>query len=84
MVKDQIKNLRFDNEIVVIYQVYYPDKTRRDKGNIYSIVQKFFLDALVECWVIPDDNDNIVWDEYFKKPIYDKWNGRVEIEIIEP
>lgn len=35
-------------------------KTRKDKGNVYAIALKYFLDALVEKKVLEDDNDNFV------------------------
>ena len=79
--KNKLKQLKNKNDISIIYQVYYWDLKKRDKGNIYSIFQKFFLDSLVVNNIIDDDNDNIIWDEIFKKPIYDKGNGRIEIEI---
>lgn len=37
-----------------------------DTGNIIAIVDKFFLDALVDCGCIPDDNYKIV--SYDKPP----------------
>ena len=79
--KNKISQLSKQSGIIIAYQVYYPDLRKRDKGNIYSIVQKFFLDSLVENGVLIDDNDSIIWDEIFKKPIIDKNNGRVEILI---
>lgn len=80
--KKQLDWLKFKS-INITYQIYYPDKRKRDKWNYYSIVQKFFLDSLVHRKCIKDDNDSIVWDETFKKPIYDKWKGRVEITTTE-
>ena len=80
--KWQLEWLKF-KKIKISYQVFYPDKQRRDKWNVYSIVQKFFLDAMVNRKCIEDDNDLIVWDEIFKTPIYDKLKGRVEITITE-
>ena len=79
--KNKIGELRNKKNISVLYQVYYWDLRKRDKGNIYSIMQKFFLDSIVELWLIEDDNDNIIWDEIFKKPVYDKGNGRIEIYL---
>ena len=82
MEKDKLSKLKNKNDISIIYQVYYWDLKKRDKGNIYSIFQKFFLDSLVVNGLIDDDNDNIIWDEIFKKPIYDKGNWRIEIDIL--
>jgi len=83
IIKPQLKGLKFKWIITLSYQLYYPDKRKRDKGNVLSIIQKFFLDALTECWCIIDDNDDYIWIEIQHIPIYDKWNGRCEITITE-
>lgn len=82
--KEQI--LKQDNEItkaVFIYTVYKGDKRHFDIGNIVSIHQKFFEDALVELGKMEDDRYSVV-------PMFigcyggiDKDNPRVMIEVIE-
>ena len=44
-------------------------KTRKDKGNVYAIALKYFLDALVEKNILTDDNDNYVKQEIIKPTI---------------
>lgn len=81
-VSDQIRGYMF-HKVDVKFTYYKADKRRRDKGNVLSIHEKFFLDALVHEGCIVDDND-----EYVKKvqPIdggIDKHRPRVEIEVTE-
>lgn len=75
--KDKIDKALF------IYKVYMKDHRRSDVGNVVSIHQKFFEDAVVELGLIKDD-------KYENIPMYigiyggiDKENPRVEIEVIE-
>ncbi len=61
------------------YTVYVWNKLT-DWGNVRSVIEKFFLDTLVEKWIIKNDTcDYVIWDssEYF----IDKSNPRIEIEI---
>ena len=81
-IKEQC-NFQVDYIQEIHYQLYYPDKRKRDKGNILSIIQKFFLDAIVEFGCISDDCDKYIWKEIFYKPLYEKGNGRCEITIIK-
>lgn len=46
--------------VIVQYQLTPHNKKLFDTQNIVSIVDKFFLDALVEAGTIPDDNYKIV------------------------
>lgn len=66
-----------------IYTVYKGDKRSFDIGNIVSIHQKFFEDAMVELGRIDDD-------KFSNIPMYigcyggiDKENPRVEIVVVE-
>lgn len=58
--KAQILELPKLKQIEVRYTVF--PKTRRlfDLGNVCSVVDKFFLDALVELGILVDDNYTIV------------------------
>ena len=38
-------------------------KTRKDKGNVYAIALKYFLDSLSDKDILVDDNDNFVKQE---------------------
>lgn len=67
--------------IRLIYNVY-AGRNGTDGHNIRSVIEKFFMDGLVTCGAIPDDNIAYVLGDtsnYF----IDKENPRIEIEIIE-
>lgn len=65
------------------YQLYYKDKRRRDKMNIISILDKFLLDAMVECGCFKDDNDANTDEVLIKNPKIDKDNPRCEVTIYD-
>ena len=68
--KKQIEKLpKLQPPIQITYTVFKGDKRNCDIGNICSIHQKFFEDALVELGKLPDDNHNMV-----KRTIYE-WGG---------
>jgi Holliday junction resolvase RusA-like endonuclease len=79
LVRGQFDNLLLETPITVSYQVFKPTKRRLDKQNVTSITAKFLLDALTECGVIPDDNDDYIKDEWIKPTVHDKGNERVEV-----
>lgn len=82
--KQQIEKIpRLQPPLQITYTVFKGDKRNCDIGNICSVHQKFFEDALVELGKLPDDNHNMI-----KKTIYewggiDKINPCVEIMIEE-
>jgi hypothetical protein len=47
------------------YELYLPNRLKRDISNVLSIVDKFSCDALVDCGVLQDDNY-----EHLKKVTY--------------
>ena len=55
--KDQILNEIYKplEKIAIQYKVFKGDKRRFDIGNVTSIHQKFFEDAIVELGKLPDD-----------------------------
>lgn len=60
----------------------YAGRNGTDGHNIRAVIEKFFLDGLVECGALPDDDISHVLGDtsnYF----IDKENPRIEIEIIE-
>jgi len=68
-------------KIKLLYRVYVGRKNI-DGSNIRSVIEKFFLDGLVESGAIQDDSiEYVVGDssEYY----IDKENPRIEITIIE-
>lgn len=79
IVRSQLEGVELETPITVTYQVFKPTKRRLDKQNVIAITAKFLLDALTECGVIPDDNDDYIKDEWLKPTIHDKGNERVEV-----
>ena len=79
----QIKELPNLNVISVSFHIYPSNKRLFDIGNIASIHEKFFLDALTELGKLTDDTYEYVPEThtYFKE--IDKLNPRVEIIIKE-
>lgn len=81
LMQEQLKDLKFTLPIDIEYTLYYWDNRKRDKWNILSIIQKFFLDSLVYYQCIIDDNDNYINKEIFNKP--KKSNDKNSYCIIE-
>lgn len=85
--KSKILNLKDYKKLLIIYKVFKGDRRRFDIGNILSIHQKFFEDALVELGKLPDDKaSNIPMVVYLNGGI-DVENPRVEIylfDMVEP
>jgi Holliday junction resolvase RusA-like endonuclease len=63
-----MKDLLLQPPIRIHYQLFFSDNKRRDKGNVLSILQKFFLDAAVKHGMLPDDNDNFIEMEIQYQP----------------
>ena len=66
------------------YTLITTNHKKRDRMNVYSIVDKFFCDALQEHGVIEDDSDEFIGDFKFTKTEYIKGKPeelRVRIEI---
>lgn len=83
IMKKQINKAKPFNKVLCLYKVYFGSKRCYDVGNVCSIHEKFFEDALVELGKLPDDNT-----EYIPLVIYlgcgiDKENPRVEIEVMD-
>jgi hypothetical protein len=66
------------------YTLIRTTNRKRDRMNVYSIVDKFFCDALQEYGIIEDDSDEYIGDFNFTKTEYQKGASdqlRVRIEI---
>lgn len=71
------------NRVAIVYKVFKGDARRYDIGNILSIHEKYFEDALVECGKLPDDKaDNLPLVIYTNGGI-DRDNPRVEIKVYD-
>lgn len=69
------------NQIHLHYDLYLPNKTRRDLRNVTSVVDKFFSDVLTEVGVIPDDNVDFVVSTSDAYRGLDRENPRVTVTI---
>lgn len=58
-------------------------KRKADVGNIYSVVEKFFLDTLVTLGRLPDDGPDYVIGASYEFAGFDTKDPRCEIEIME-
>lgn len=86
--KEHVGEALFDNsvpglqiKVPVMFWYRYFFKRKSDVGNFHAVIEKFFLDALVEHEMLPDDNCEIVTGSYYEFAGYDKINPRVEIEV---
>jgi len=78
-----IEPLPLFNKVSITFHIWARDKRLFDIGNIRSVHEKFFLDALVELGKLEEDNYLFVPEThtYFKG--IDKENPRVDIIIKE-
>jgi len=83
IIKDQIKDLKFNKPVSIGFDLYKGSKRKIDRSNILSIVEKFFCDSLVEAGAIPDDNDSYIKGTLYSTAGIDRDNPRCEIFIYE-
>jgi len=77
-----VPKMKYINQIE--YTLIVPNKKKRDRMNVYSIVDKYFCDALQKYEKIEDDSDDFIGDFIFKQSIYMKdeaENIRVLVKI---
>jgi Holliday junction resolvase RusA-like endonuclease len=82
MVKEKISEIKIEWPVIIIYQLFVWTKRRIDVNNVLSIVDKFFSDALVESWILPDDCSENIIATFNTFGWYEKDNERVEVYII--
>lgn len=78
-IRKAINGVKLKTPIRCTYHIYAPNKMH-DRGNIYSAVEKSFLDALQLCKCIQNDGFDYVLDSEFHT-VVDKTNPRVEVLI---
>lgn len=78
-IKKAIGGVKIDKPIKCTYHIFAQDK-RHDRSNLYSSVEKSFLDALQLAGVIKNDGYDDVLDSIFFTEL-DGRNPRVEVEI---
>lgn len=81
--RSQIEPIPFMQNIAVKYVLYVGSKRLLDVTNVCCVVDKFFMDALVEMGKLPDDNYQHLKHINYEFGGYDKGNSRVEIIIEE-
>ncbi len=78
LIKLQLDDIKLDT-ITPEYKVYVWNKLT-DWPNVRAVIEKYFLDALVENWVIKNDTcDYVIWDSSYY--YIDKGYPRIEITI---
>lgn len=79
--RGSLSDLNKLDRVYITYKYYKASKRRSDKCNVIDIVDKFFLDSLVEYGVIEDDNDDIVIFNHNHRTEIDTENPRVTVKI---
>ncbi len=72
---------RHNKLIKLEYVLWKGSKRKMDRGNVLSVHEKFFCDALTELGYIPDDNDDYIESSFFRTGGIDRENPRVDIII---
>lgn len=80
---EQIEPITPMNKVHVKYILFVGSKRLLDIANVCTVVDKFFMDALVEMGKLPDDNYEHLTNITFEYGGYDKANPRVEIILEE-
>lgn len=78
---DQLQDKPRFEKIAIMYKVFKGDARRYDIGNIISIHQKYFEDAMVECGKLPDDKASNIPMVLYTDGGIDRDNPRVEIKV---
>ena len=86
--KEIVRKYIQENNIVIpeppfslIYQLYVGTKRKVDSSNVTIMVDKYFLDALVQLEYLEDDCDIFIRTKVLLPSVYDNGNERVEIKI---
>ena len=64
------------------YTLYLKNNKLLDQNNIYSIVDKFFQDAIVDVGVIKDDNFKFSKRTIFNEPVINKGIKKRFVKVI--
>lgn len=83
LIHDQLAGKSLQTPIIVTYTYFPKTKRRTDLGNVLSIHQKFFEDALTELGCIEDDDYTRIVQTIYTFGDIDKSDPRVEIKIAE-
>lgn len=83
IIKEQILAGGKYKKVLIVYTIYAPSRRAFDIGNVASIHQKFFEDALVELGGLEDDRYSFIPMCMFCYGGIDTTNPRVDIEVID-
>lgn len=83
LISHLLKGQSFKMPIQITYCYYPKTKRKTDLGNVLSVHQKFFEDALTELKCIPDDDYTQIIQSTFTFGTVDPENPRVDIFITE-
>ena len=72
---------KLNTPIKITFTYYNPTKRKSDLENFCTIHNKFLQDALVELWLLEDDNYEYVTNIEYVYWGYKAKDGRVEVEI---
>ena len=82
-IRRDLKRFKTDKPVILHYTFAEPYKgNKRDRGNIFSLADKFIEDALRDCKVIPDDSPQYVRN-FTHKFIYTDETPYIRVEIEE-
>ena len=84
LVSEQLKNNtdKLIPPLTVNYTLFLGNNRKSDLSNWCSVIDKFFLDALVELGYIEDDNTDFVNEINYIFGGIDKNNARVEVYVV--
>lgn len=81
--REQIEPIKPMTRCTVRYVLFVGSRRLTDVANVCTVVDKFFMDAMVEFGKLPDDNYEHLPKVIYEFGGYDKANPRVEIYIEE-
>lgn len=81
--ESQIKKSKSLKKIICVYTAYNSTKRKFDLGNVCSVHEKFFEDALVELGKLPDDNVDYIPIVIYMYGGIDKNKPRVDINVMD-
>ena len=80
-IRKTMRGVKINKPIRCYFNIFAKDK-QHDRGNLYTAVEKSFLDALQDVKVIKNDTFDLVYDSTFHTEL-DRKNPRVEVIIEE-
>lgn len=82
-INPHIVNSKVCKPVDLVFRLYKPSKRKIDRANVCCVVEKFACDVIVECGVMPDDNDEFIKSTTYITGGVDRQNPRVEMFILE-